>query len=363
MRKVVALLVSVSFILIAHSPAFAATKPTLVKTAFQKLLNVTADSIDALEQKYEADVDALDVALANSTIDANTIYDQEIQAASGLYSPQISASTLKMSEARVKFKSVSSVKVLALGTNRNYWGNLNCPTNRPDCKDVDKGEKFNVDEVTTLKEIIATKTDYLLEIDIMLGLGLIELVNRAEYSVVTSTLKNEPSILGKITDQYTAAQSSAKNKRDRSIEAATTTRLSALADLNEEFISASENLAAKEAAANLALLASKRAAKDPNNFDKAFAIAFKFEYNRQMVNEIADTSWSGQWTYRTIDSIIKVSRLANTGDAIAARYSMQSGSAFNSSVGNAFTNEPDFRAALKVLVKIYQQTTKTTLKV
>jgi hypothetical protein len=81
------------------------------------------------------------------------------------------------------------------------------------------------------------------------------------------------------------------------------------------------------------------------------------------VNEIADASWSGEWTFRTIDSIIKVSRLANTGDAIAARYSMQSGSAFNSSVGSAFTNEPDFRAALKVLVKIYQQTTKTVLRV
>ena len=52
--------------------------------------------------------------------------------------------------------------------------------------------------------------------------------------------------------------------------------------------------------------------KDPNSFDKVFAVAYKFEYNRQMVNEIADASWSGEWTFRTIDSIIKVSRLANT---------------------------------------------------
>jgi hypothetical protein len=38
----------------------------------------------------------------------------------------------------------------------------------------------------------------------------------------------------------------------------------------------------------LALLAAKRASKDPSNFDSAFVVAYKFEYNREMVNEIAD---------------------------------------------------------------------------
>ena len=51
-----------------------------------------------------------------------------------------------------------------------------------------------------------------------------------------------------------------------------------------------------------------------------------------------------------------------TGDAIGARYSRTSAAAFNSAVGNAFTNEPDFRAALKVLTAIYKKTTKTTLR-
>jgi hypothetical protein len=57
-----------------------------------------------------------------------------------------------------------------------------------------------------------------------------------------------------------------------------------------------------------------------------------------------------------------VNKLAITGDAIGSKYSRSAASAFNSAVGNAFTNEPDFRAALKVLTAIYKQTTKTTLK-
>jgi hypothetical protein len=81
-----------------------------------------------------------------------------------------------------------------------------------------------------------------------------------------------------------------------------------------------------------------------------------------MVGEIADTAWTGDWTYRTIDSIIKVNKLAVTGDSIGSKYSKGAASAFNSAVGSAFTNEPDFRAALKVLTAIYKQSTRVTLK-
>jgi hypothetical protein len=56
MRKtLVALLVvllSASFI----APSQAAPKASLVTAAFKTLLNTTSDSLDALDQKYEADV-------------------------------------------------------------------------------------------------------------------------------------------------------------------------------------------------------------------------------------------------------------------------------------------------------------------
>ncbi len=57
-----------------------------------------------------------------------------------------------------------------------------------------------------------------------------------------------------------------------------------------------------------------------------------------------------------------MNKLAVTGDSIGSMYSMKAAKAFNSAVGNAFTNEPDFRAALKVVTATYKQTTKVTLK-
>lgn len=344
--------------------ANAATKPSVVTAAFKTLLNTATNSMDALDEKYEADVDALDTALAEATRSADSTYDSEFSAAASLYTPQISAINVKIAEAKTKFVSVSSVKVLNLGTFRSYWGNLNCPTTRPNCIDTDKGEKFVVGEVTTIKEFLSTNyTDSLPEIDIMVSQGLIELAKPAEYLAVASTIRNEPLNIKLLSTKFSDAQTAARNKQSRAISTATALRESSLADLDDEYESAKAQLEAQETAANLALLAAKRATKDASNFDKAFAVAYKFEYNRQMLNQIADDAWSGDWTFRTIDSIIKVSRLANSGDVIAKSYSMKNGTAFNSSVGNAFTNEPEFRAALKVLSAIYKKATNNTLKV
>jgi hypothetical protein len=49
-------------------------------------------------------------------------------------------------------------------------------------------------------------------------------------------------------------------------------------------------------------------------------------------------------------------------DDIDQKYSMASAKAFNSAVGSAFANEPDFPAALKVLTFTYKKTTNVTLK-
>ena len=45
-------------LLATTSPAHAATKATTVTAAFKTLLNTTGDSLEALELKYEADIDA-----------------------------------------------------------------------------------------------------------------------------------------------------------------------------------------------------------------------------------------------------------------------------------------------------------------
>ena len=344
-------------------PAQAATKATVVTAAFRALLNQSSTSLEGLEQQFEEDLDRLDAALAEATSLANNTYDSEFAAATNLYSPQISAINLKVTEAKAKFVSVSGVKVLSLGTNRNYWGNLNCPTTRIECIDVDKGPKFIVGEVTTIKEFLSTLyTDSLPEIDIMVSQGLIELLKPSEFLAVSSVLRNEPNNLKSISVKFSDAQTSARNKQSRSIASAQAQRDAAIVELEDALEIAKTQIEAQKTAANLALLAAKRASKDLSKFDNAFVTAYKFEYNRQMVGQIADSAWNGEWTYRTIDTIIEVNKLAAYGDSVGRKYSMSEAIKFNSAVGGAFTNEPDFRAALKVLTATYKKATKVNLK-
>ena len=354
----------ITTLILSGTSANAATKATTVTAAFKSLLNKTANSLDSLERKYESDVDALDFAFNEATRLANSTYDSDFATASSIFTPQIAAINLKISEAKAKFDSVSSVRVLNLGTNRNYWGNISCPTTRPDCKDSgDKGEKFIVGEVTKIKGILATNsTDYLPEIDIMVAQGLIELLTPTEFRSVASTIKTEPLNIKSLSTRFADAQTNARNRQARSIEAADAARASAVSDLDQEYETSKVQLEVQARAAELALLAAKRASKDAASFDTAFVIAYKFEYNRQMVGVIADAAWTGDWTFRTIDSIIKVNRLAVTGDSIGLKYSKSAASSFNAAVGNAFTNEPDFRAALKVVTATYKQATKVGLK-
>jgi len=83
--------------------AQAATNPKVVSAAFNKVLLATSNSLEALELRYEADVDALDATLAEATKAADAVLDQELQAATALYAPQIAAANKKAEEAKIVF--------------------------------------------------------------------------------------------------------------------------------------------------------------------------------------------------------------------------------------------------------------------
>jgi hypothetical protein len=379
MRKVSTLALVLALSITGLAPASAATKAQTVTAAFKTLLNTTGDSLDALEQKYESEIDALDSALAASTKLADDTYSQDLLAATNLYAPQIAAANKKAEDAKTSYEANNKVR-LTTGffggdADRLNWA-LDCLPARVTavgkilkryCGAVEGiptfgemgygGEDWQPGDVTTIA--LRNADDKYVAIGI--ERGYILPVNLLVFDTSRITYKQGLTDAANLTTLNGKARSAAKDKRDKAVAAAAALRESALADLDEDYEIAKAELEAKETAASLALLAAKRASKDPN-FDAAFVIAYKFEYNRQMVGEIADAAWTGDWTYRTIDSIIKVNKLAITGDAIGSKYSRSAASAFNSAVGNAFTNEPDFRAALKVLTAIYKQTTKTTLK-
>jgi multidrug efflux pump subunit AcrA (membrane-fusion protein) len=377
-RLVIALIVGL--IGLPSVPVNAATKPSVVTAAFKNLLNTTADSMDQLEQQYEADLDALDATLVAAAKSADDAYNQDLLAATNLYAPQIAAANKKAEDSKATYEANNKVR-LTTGffggdADRLNWA-LDCLPAKayfagkmlkrycgtvagiPVFPESGYGyEDWQPGDITTIA--LRNADDKYVAIGIerayIVPLNLLAFdTSRIGYKQALADSANLTALNGK-------ARAAAQTKRDNAVFLATNTRESALADLDDAYETAKAELEAKETAAELALLAAKRASKDPSNFDSAFVVAYKFEYNRQMVNEIADAAWTGDWTYRTINSIIKVNRLAVTGDSIASRYSRSSATSFNSTVGKAFTNEPEFRAALKVLTSIYKKSTSTTLK-
>ena len=379
MKKIGLVGLLITSLVLPGTSASAAPKATTVTAAFKNLLNVTANSLDALEQKYETDIDALDATLVAATRSADDTYDQELLAATNLYTPLIAAANKNADFWKSQYEANNKVLLTTgfFGEDDRLNNALDClpPKDyfagkllKRYCAGVDGiptfgttgygGEDWQKGDITTIA--LRNAEDKYVAIGIQKGYIVpVNLIlfdtGRVGYKRALADSANQTALNGK-------ARVSAKEKRDRAVTAATSLREAALSDLDDAYEIAKAQLEAQETAANLALLASKRASKDAANFDSAFAIAYKFEYNRQMVNEIADAAWTGDWTFRTIDSIFKVNKLAVTGDSIGSMYSMKAAKAFNSAVGNAFTNEPDFRAALKVVTATYKQTTKVTLK-
>jgi hypothetical protein len=374
---IIGLILTLSFAGLAQ--AGAATKSSAVTATFKNLLNAAVNSLEELETQYELDVDALDANLAAATKAANDLYSQELLAAINLYAPQIDAANKKAADSKALYEANNKVK-LSTGffadADRLNWA-LDCLPARVTavgkilkryCGAVEGiptfgesgygGEDWQPGDITT----IALRNADDKYVAIGLERGYIAPLNLLVFDSSRIAYKQGLADAADLTSRNGKARSAASTKRDNSIASATSVREAALEDLDEKFESDKAVLEAQQTAANLALLAAKRAAKDPGSFDSAFAVAYKFEYNRQMLGQIADEAWNGDWTFRTIDSIIKVNKLAATGDAIGRKYSMANAKAFNSAVGSAFTNEPDFRAAFKVLTATYKKTTNVTLK-
>ena len=372
--------------------ANAAPKTAIVSAAFKTILSSATDSLEVLEQKYESDVSALDDALSSMTKAADTTLAQEIQAATDLYGPQIAGANQRLESAKVTFAANSELKIQqSLYTWQNadhVYSLLICPdttlpagpgwmeiakrycaneNNKPRPGDISTkttskntvgGEDWQPGDIAKVSLNNSANKDLLFAV----ANGYLIPLNPSLFDSSRLAISAETGNVADLIQKQGRARSAAQTKRDNSVAVAIKTRSDSIANLDDALETAKADLEAQKTAANLALLASKRASKDPSNFDAAFAVAYKFEYNRQMVGEIADAAWTGDWTYRSINSILKVNKLAVIGDSIGEKYSMTAAKSFNNSVGNAFVNEPDFRSALKVVTSLYKKATSATLK-
>ena len=374
------------------SPSQATTKVSTVSVAFNKLIKDTKESIDSLERSYEEKLDALDSELNSAKQKAEEKSLQEILVATNLYAPQITKATKAIEDAKAKFSNVAKVKISRgrlINGNERVYRLLKCPPtvllpngqggqeyavircdggNNPligakSTKSTDPGATiaqtdFGYGDLTEIP-----RRDLAFNTDIEQGIneGVIELLTPIEFEQVRTTIKIEVNNLESLNLKLGNARKQAQNDKDKAISDATSARENALAALEDDLEVSKSKLEAEQSFAETALLAVNRAKRDAANFEESFVIAYKFEYNRQKIGEIADEAWTGEWTYRTIDSIMKVNKLARTGDAIASKYSKKAAIAFNSAVGKAFTNEPDFRAAVKLLTSTFKKITNAPL--
>jgi hypothetical protein len=264
-------------------------------------------------------------AFSNYLKKAEMAYSTGMATAKSDYEKTLAIKQSAISLAKSDFKQFNRVKVLKLGDNRNYWGSFNCPASRPECIYVDKGPKFEVGELTTIKDAVAENIPSIDEIELIVSLGLIELQTPTDYRRATATIKSETLAIDTLNKNYAS------------------TRLA--------LESAYENAMVVEPA----ILALKRASKNPKDFEKAFITALKFEYNVQGLDELANLPFRYINSLKALDSAVKVTKLSQEADSVASNYTMAAAMKINKICGSTFTSDAKFKTMFSQVASLYQQ--------
>ena len=363
MKRISLVAILITSLIFSGTSASAATKPALVLKGFQMYVANAKSALAMSKTNYDASVAAINVAYANSLATSKATFEKEISTAKNLYEPQINSAKQNIKDAQSKLLTVNQVKVLKLGTFRGYWGNLDCPVTRPQCISLDdKGNLFQIGETTKLKAIMGERADYLYEIQLMIDLGLIEMLNSVEYQKAASTIRFEPDKIKSFTTQWDLANAAATTKQNTALEVARLTASGPLSNLMDKYESDKVLYENQISAGNLAIRAAKRASKNPATFDKAFVTAYKFDYNAKGLDDIANLSFSSLNTLRSFLSQFAIIELADKAAAVDSSYSFASAERINKSVGNVFTVDDEFQGPAKLVALQYKKLTKVTLR-
>jgi hypothetical protein len=363
MKRISLVAILITSLVFSETSASAATKPALVLKGFQIYVANAKSTLAMSKTNYDASVAAINVAYANSVATSKATFEKEISTAKNLYEPQINTAKQNIKDAQSKLLTVNQVKVLKLGTFRGYWGNLDCPVTRPQCISLDdKGNLFQVGEATKLKAIMGERADYLYEIQLMIDLGLIEMLNAVEYQKAASTIRSEPDKIKTLNTQWDLANAAASSKQNMAFDVARLTASGPLSRLMDTYESDKTLYENQISAGNLAIRAAKRASKNPSVFDKAFVTAYKFDYNVKGLDDIANLSFSSLNTLRSFLSQFAIIDLADKSASVDASYNYFSAEKINKSVGNVFTSDEEFQGPAKLVASQYKKLSKVNLK-
>ena len=398
-RKLISVIALISFGL-QSSPGQAANlsvQSKKVLSVFQSSKSSVQDQLDELEKQFELDMDQID---ENSRAKEIQIEKEAIEAAAKLDSislPQIQASQKLIDAALKDFSTAGVVEVIkelrapiGYSAHPKAGSYLACPkfteqipvktvvvvkdpcfgqiTEYPLPQKISKwdptgglirGEYWQPGDKTNLvvPNDYSDKRGYFVDIDQMISASEITPINFVEFSRVSAILKTEPLTLDGLKSKYEREKNAILVSKSKKISENNTVRESQIDDLESEFNSKKEELQALQVIDELGIIAAKRASKNLGDFDKAFSVAFRFEYNKQQLELIANDEWNGDLSYRSINTLAKVLTLLDIADSIAAKYSFSSASKFNSSLGTAFTRNAEFRSIQKYVSLKYQKAT------
>jgi hypothetical protein len=323
MRKLGVGLLAFSVAISFSVPANAANKNTVLTKAFQKYLS-----------------------------DGEFAYSRALADAKANYEPQISAALSKLQNAQSQFTQVNQVTVLKTTSHSPSApigiDAVNCPVTHSNCKDPNyKSNEFTAGEVASTYSFVGGDSafsnsswaqmnfDMLQIVDLQVKDGLISLNNSAAYNNVVSIIKTQYQNALSLSQQYSSAQSAAASN---------------LQDV--------QNM---ESAIKSAVLSAKRAALNPSTFEKAFLVSFKFEYNASRLDRLARVPWTYISSLKVLQDAVSVTKQSTLADSISSNYSFNSASKFNSTYGNLFLSEQDYKDAYQVISVIYKTATGISL--
>jgi len=373
----------VTTILVATSiyPAEAADLKVSAQSAvsgFQASLNATLDELNLLEDEHAKNTADINKVNLEATTKATNLLAADLLAINNNYLPQLTDANQKKTEAKVTFDLNNKIKI---GPGGGFFGGTNL-ANYVDClidaKTLRKLKRYCADNITVpvagtgtydgnewpdwnagdITTIQLFNTDEKLVQD-GITLGYIIPLNLTAFDASRIAYKTQTAKILELTQQGGAARSAATKKSDNAIALIKTATNNALAFEDNRYEQALAELEARQAQAQLFILAAKRASKDYKTFNKAFTTALQFEFNRSQLTELANTPWTAFTSLRTMSSLVKVIALADFADAVAAKYTLASAAKLNASVGNTFTKVPTFTVSLKTAKALYIKVIKS----
>jgi hypothetical protein len=168
------------------------------------------------------------------------------------------------------------------------------------------------------------------------AIGVIAPQDKAAYDKAREAYKIALQDLVKVGDAYQEADYDLR------------TRIFADYDAEEERLKANLNLQ------KLALTAAKRASLALSNFETNFKTAFQFQYNLDSLYLVGSSSFSQIESYLDALNVVSASQAYVLGSGISRNYQSSKAASFNKSLGNAFTNDSEYRSLYSRALSLYR---------